>query len=381
MENNFGMPEPMDNEYKEVAWGIPKEGDKFAPMWINRHHVGEMDVKFDVLYCGICHSDVTMGENPKLANLTFPFVPGHEFIGKVTEVGAGVTKFKVGDIVGVGCYVDSCNECSSCQEGEENYCENGQVLSIGGTKKYKRVGGNPDTKTQGGYSGSHVVHEHFAIKFPDNVDLERAAPIMCGGITMFDPLKYWGCLNSEKKKTVAIIGIGGLGTFGIKLAKAMGHNVVAVSTSAQKEQMAKEKGADFFVVSKDPESIKTIEKKVDLIINTVSAPHDINTYLPLLAKNGTIVQIGICLVPHPIMQHTLMRGRKSISGSVVGGVGNGNHQECVDFCIKHNIYPECEVIEASKINWAWEKLNYNADGVRYVIDIKKSLQNESFLPK
>lgn len=380
---NFGMPEPLENEYKEVAWGMPKQGEKFAPMWINRHNIAVKDVKFDVLYCGICHSDCLLGQNP-IGTTSFPFVPGHEFIGRVTEVGSEVTKFKAGDLVGVGCYVDSCNECASCEEGEENYCEKGNVLSINAEKKYKRVGGNPATRTQGGYSGSHVVNEHFAIKFPENVDLERAAPIMCGGITMFDPLKHWGYLNSEKKKTVGVVGIGGLGTFGIKLAAAMGHTVVAVSTTAKKEQMAKDKGAHHFVVSTDPESIKSMAGKVDLILNTVSADHDLNVYLPLLAKNGTIVQIGVALKPHPIMQFVLMRGRKSISGSGVGGVGNGNHQECVDFCIKHNIYPECETIQANKIDWAWDKLcgpGGNADGVRYVIDIKKSLADDTFLPK
>jgi len=255
-----------------------------------------------------------------------------------------VTKFKIGDNVGVGCYVDACNECGSCAEGEVNYCEKGNVLSINSRKKYKRTGGNPEVATMGGYAATHVVHEDFAFKIPDALDITKAAPIMCGGITMYEPLKHWGCLDG-KKMTVGIVGVGGLGTMGIKLAKAMGHTVMAISTSTSKEAMSREKGADLFCCSKDDDSIKANTGKCNLILNTVSAPHDLNTYLPLLAKNGTIVQLGIALKPHPIMQHILMRGRKSISGCIVGSIQS--HQEVLDFCAKHNILPDCEMIEAS----------------------------------
>jgi len=230
---------------------------------------------------------------------TFPFIPGHEFIGKVVEVGSKVTKAKIGDNVGVGCYVDSCGTCDSCKETEIQYCDT-KVISINAKKTLSRVGGNKNTVTQGGYSATHVVHEDFALLIPESLDPSLASPIMCGGITMFDPLKHWGALDG-KKMTIGIIGVGGLGTMGIKLAKAMGHDVMAISTSAAKEEMSKQKGANFFAVSKDPESIKANSNKCDLILNTVSANHDLNVYLPLLRRNKTIVQLGIALTPHPIM--------------------------------------------------------------------------------
>ena len=209
-----------------------------------------------------------------------------------------MTRFKVGDYAGVGCFVDSCDACEDCKIDEVQFCP-GYVVSINCKKKGKRVGGNPNTWTQGGYSKTHVVHEKFAFKFPETMDLTSAAPIMCGGITMYSPLKHWGCLNG-KKMTVGIIGVGGLGTYGIKLAKAMGHDVVAISSSNAKEAMARSKGADFFVASKDPESMLAGKGKCNLILNTVSADHDLNTYLPLLARDGTIVQLGLCFSPHNI---------------------------------------------------------------------------------
>jgi uncharacterized zinc-type alcohol dehydrogenase-like protein len=188
---NIEIPEPLDSEYRDVAWAIPKEGEKFAPIWINRPNVTDYDVKFEVLYCGICHSDCHIGKND-MGGCWYPFVPGHEFLGKVVEVGAKVTKLKVGDHAGVGCYVDSCDECPSCAEGDIPYCAKGNVLSLNSDKKYKRVGGNKDLRTFGGYSATYVVHETFAFKIPDGLDLSKAAPILCGGITMYDPLRHWG---------------------------------------------------------------------------------------------------------------------------------------------------------------------------------------------
>ena len=379
MESNCGIPAPKENEYKEVAWAQPSKEGKFVPVWIPRHNVGEMDVKFEVLFCGICHSDCTMGRDNPMGMVSYPFVPGHEFIGRVTEVGAKVTKVKAGDVVGVGCYVEACLNCSSCKNDEESYCDN-KTISIG-AKKIHGQAGNPDLPTMGGYSGSHVVHEHFAVKIPEGMDLTKVAPILCGGITMFDPLKHWGALDG-KKMTIGIVGIGGLGTMGIKLAKAMGHDVVGISRGPAKEAMCKEKGCDFYVDSKDKDSIAKCAEKCDLILNTVSASHDLNVYLPLLAHNGTIVQMGIALTPHPIMQHTLMRKRKSISGSVVGGLKAT--QEVVDFCHKHNILPDCQTITAKDIDWAWDRLmspEGNAEGIRYVIDVKASLADKDFIPQ
>lgn len=247
-----------------------------------------------------------------------------------------------------------------------------------GNKQHGRVGGNQNTKTFGGYTGSNVVHEDFVIKIPEGMDITKAAPILCAGITMYSPLNHWGCKAGGK--TVGIVGIGGLGTMGIKLAKALGNNVIAISTSNKKEALAKEKGATGYVVSTDPESIKQNAGTCDLILNTVSAEHDVNTYVPLLAKQGTIVQLGLTLNPHPVSQLPLMFNRLSIAGSLIGGIKET--QEVIDLCHQHNIYPDCEMIEAKQIDWAWDQLcgdGKNPDGIRYVIDIKKSLSGD-FVP-
>lgn len=223
-----------------------------------------------------------------MAGTTYPVVPGHELLGRVVEIGPKVTKFKIGDNVGVGCFIDACLNCPRCKDGEEQYCDNGRVFTYNGDKIHSRIGGNQETKTHGGYSASNVVHEDFVLKIPDGIPLENAAPILCAGITMFDPLKHWGA-TLGKKMTIGIIGIGGLGTMGIKIANALGHDVVAISTNKTKEHIAREKGASHFVVSTDPESIKTNAGKCDLILNTVSVNHDLNSYMPLLAKSGTLV--------------------------------------------------------------------------------------------
>jgi len=287
------------------------------------------------------------------------------------EVGPKVTKFKVGEYCAVGCMVDSCLDCHYCKDGDEQYCSKGMTGTYGGNKKHGRATGNTDLETHGGYSGSHTVHEQFVLRIPEGMDITRTAPILCAGITMYDPLRHWG-YTTGPKRTVGIVGVGGLGTMGIKLAKALGHRVVAISTSANKEKIAKEKGADIFVVSSDPESVKANAGSCDLILNTVSANHDLNSYLPLVATNGTLVQLGGVGCAHPVQNFALMMQRKNIAGSLIGGIKAT--QEVIDLCHKHNIYPDCQTIEASQINWAWEQLDgKNSDGVRYVIDIKKSL--------
>jgi len=229
----------------------------------------------------------------------YPIVPGHELCGTVTEVGPKVTKVKVGDNVGVGCIVDSCLECVTCDAGHEQYCEKGgNTHTYNATKTYGHISGNQEVQTFGGYSGSNVVHEHFIIKVPDGLPLEKVGPIMCAGITLFDPLVHWGAYNSGKTMSIGIVGIGGLGTMGIKLAKAMGHRVVAISNSPNKAQLAADKGADAFVVATDPESMKAEEGKLDLILNTASAGHQLQLYIPLLRANATLVQLGLITAPH-----------------------------------------------------------------------------------
>ena len=289
MDGNYvGIPAPQENEYKEVAWGIEKEADKkHKPMWIPRGNTRDNDVKIEMLYCGICHSDCHLGYND-LHVSKYPIITGHELLGRVQEIGGKVTKFKVGEIVGVGCLVGSCKNCANCNKGDEQYCRNGRVETYNGPRRHDMVPGNKDALTYGGYCGSTVVHEDFVVRIPESIPTECAAPIMCAGITLYDPLRHWGAC-SGKKMTIGIVGVGGLGTMGIKLAKALGHDVIAISTSANKKALAEEKGASGFVVSKDPESIKAHAESCDLILNTVSVDHDLNVYVPLLAVDGVIV--------------------------------------------------------------------------------------------
>ena len=372
------IPACGDNEYREIAWGIPKFGEKFQPIWINRPKVGDNDVKFAMKYCGICHSDCHLGLN-HLGGSMYPMVPGHELVGVVTEVGSKVTKVKVGDKVGVGCIIDSCLNCGTCKGGDEQYCEGGgSTHTYNSMKTYGHIGGNQETQNFGGYSASNVVHEHFVIKVPNDMPLQHAGPIMCAGITMYDPLRHWGATKPGSNMCIGIIGVGGLGTMGIKMSKALGHRVVAISTSANKEGLAKQKGADAFVVSSDNASMAAEAGKMDLIINTVSAEHQVAHYLSLLKTNGTIVQLGLVPQPHSISQLPLIFGRKSVAGSLIGGIAPT--EECLEFCHKHGIFPDVQEIEAKEIDWAWDQLTtVNKDGIRYVIDIEKSLKSD-FVP-
>ncbi|KAL3794934.1 hypothetical protein HJC23_004311 [Cyclotella cryptica] len=381
---NTALPPPLEDEYKEVAWAVPafdKEANAprpIEPIWIARPKIGPHQVRFEMLYCGVCHSDPSCGLN-EWGGCVYPFVGGHELLGKCIEVGEGVTKVQVGDYVGVGCMVDSCLECEYCKSDEEQYCANGMTMTWNSPKTHGRVLGNPETHTHGGYSGSSVTHEHFVVKIPEGMDIQRAAPILCAGITLWDPIRYHGLVDGPKK-VVGVCGLGGLGTMGVKIASALGHKVVAISTSASKESMAKEKGATGFVVTKSEESLKANAGTMDIIFNTISADHDINTYLPLLKTNGIMVMLGGVTKPHTIYQMGLMFQRKTITGSLIGGMKAT--QEVIDFCHKHNIYPDIKMIKAKDLNEAWKALcEGKGDGVRFVVDIKASLQDESFLPK
>jgi len=254
---------------------------------IPRAKVGPNHVKFAMKYSGVCHSDVHMGMND-LGGGIYPMVPGHELLGQVTEVGPKVTKVKVGDYVGIGCIIESCLSCGSCKDNMENYCENGMVHTYTSEKKYGLIPGDFDVANFGGYSGSHVAHEHFIVKIPSNMDMTKAAPILCAGVTMYSPLCHWGA-TTKKNMHIGIIGIGGLGTMGLKLAKALGHTVYAISTSPNKKEAALKKGADHFVVSSDPKEMANYTNKMDLILNTISADHECMHYLGLLRTNGTMV--------------------------------------------------------------------------------------------
>jgi uncharacterized zinc-type alcohol dehydrogenase-like protein len=265
--------------------------------------------------------------------------------------------------------------CNACQRSEEQYCKGGSWCHIyNDTKKYGHIGGNQATQTFGGYSGSQTLREEFVMKIPDSIPLEKAAPILCAGITMYDPLRHWGAVKAGeegRKMCIGIIGVGGLGTMGIKLAHAMGHRVVAISQSPNKEAMAKEKGADAFVISTNEASMAAEAGNIDLILNTVAAPHEVGHYISLLAESGTIVQLGVFGEPHSVNQLPLIFGRKSVAGSLIGGIKAT--EDCLEFCAKHNITPDIEVITAEKIDWVYNELSHsNKDGIRYVLDIKKS---------
>jgi len=372
------IPEPIESEVKDAVWGVKKWGEPFTPFEVNIPKPDGYLVKIEADYSGICHTDLHVAMN-HLGGTMYPCVPGHELVGRVVAIGDKVTKFKVGDLAGIGAVGDSCLECGTCKCGDEQYCEKaGWCHTYNAKKVYGHFGGNQETQTFGGYSVQYCHHEHFCVKLPADIDLSKAGPLMCAAITLFDPLKFHGMMNCTGK-TIGIIGIGGLGTMGIKLAKAMGHTVVAVSTSNAKEAMSREKGASHFCVSKDEESMKKHAGMCDLILNTISAPHEVSHYLGLLKTNGTIVQLGVIAEPHTMSHAPLIFGRKAVAGSLIGGIANT--EECVDFCMKHNIYPDVQIIEADKITWAFEQLSAsNKDGIRYVIDVQKSKQNKSFMP-
>jgi uncharacterized zinc-type alcohol dehydrogenase-like protein len=312
----------------------------------------------------------------------YPMVPGHEFVGKVIAVGPDVTRFKVGDIAGIGAVTDGCLGCESCANGDEQYCQKGGWHQTYNQKKiYGHYGGNQDIPAYGGYTSSFCHHERFVTKLPDGIDQAKAAPLLCAGVTLYDPMKFMGATKKDKKMSIGVIGIGGLGTMGIKLIKALGHEAVAITSSPNKVEMAKQKGADKVVVSTSEESMKEGAGSCHFILNTVSAPHEAAHYLGLLKSDGNLIQLGVFIEPHTVCQVPLILGRKAISGSLIGGVPNT--EECIQFCFDNNVYPDIEVIKANQITWAWEQLNPgkgNPDGVRYVIDISASKEDKAFMP-
>jgi len=354
--------------YSTFAFGKETKQGGFTKFNIQRNEPGEHDVQFDVKFCGICHTDVTFAD-PNTPITKYPLVPGHELAGVVTKVGDKVGDVKVGDEVGIGCISDSCQDCTYCDIGEEQACAKGGHSM---TYNADTVHGHIKTGTgftQGGYCGSMTVHRQYIVKVPKGYPLEMTGPILCAGITMYSPLKHWKC--AEGGKRVGIVGIGGLGQMGIRLAKAMGNSVTAISTSPHKEQAAREIGADNFVISSNPDSMTTASKSLDLILNTVSADHDLTALIGLLARDGTIVQLGVVRKPHAINQLIFFR-RVNLSGSLVGGMKDT--QDCLDFCHQKNIMPAIEMVTADQIPKVYEKLSAKNDQiVRYVLDINKSI--------
>lgn len=339
------------------AYGTQAADAPLRSMTIQNREIQPKDVEIDILFCGVCHSDLHVARN-EWHSTVYPVVPGHEIVGKVRKVGVKVSKFKEGDAVAVGCMVDSCRECDHCREGLEQYCESGPILTYNSPDKHL------DKQTYGGYSESIVVDEDFVLRVPDNLDLASAAPLLCAGITTYSPLRHWKVGPGKK---VGVVGIGGLGHMGIKLAKAMGAHVVVLTTSASKAEDARRLGADEVVVSKDAQQMKSKVNSLDFILDTVSGEHDMNRYLGLLKVDGTLVLVGAPENPIPVAAFSLIPFRRSFAGSTIGGIAET--QEMLDFCAQHNITADIEMIQIQQINEAYERLLKSDVRYRFVIDM------------
>ena len=320
------------------------------------------DIVIDIQYCGICHSDIHQVKD-EWGGSTFPIVPGHEIAGIVSQVGAKASRYKVGDRVGVGCFVDSCRDCSPCRKGLEQYCAEGCTLTYNGVER------DGETHTQGGYSNKIVVDENYVLRIPDNLPLDRAAPLMCAGITLYSPLVYW---KAGPGKKVAIIGFGGLGHMGVKIAHALGAQVTVLSHSLRKQEDAKRMGADQFYATSDQKTFEVLKGHFDLIVNTVSIEIDLNQYLSLLGLDGTMVIVGLPEKEMSIGAFSLINARRSIAGSVIGGILET--QEMLDFCNKHNISCDIELIPIQKVNEAYQRVINSDVRYRFVIDTKSLKQ-------
>jgi uncharacterized zinc-type alcohol dehydrogenase-like protein len=344
--------------FKSAAYAAAAANTPLAPIVIDRRDPAPEDVQIDILFCGVCHSDLHMARNEWGAT-TYPVVPGHEILGRVAKVGSAVTKFKAGDLVGVGCLVDSCRECSACHEGLENYCENGGTLTYSSPDKNM-----PGHFTHGGYSKSVTVAERFVLRVSEKLDLASAAPLLCAGITTWSPLRHWKVGPGKK---VGIVGLGGLGHMGVKFAHALGAHVVLFTTSASKVEDGKRLGADQVVISTDPEQMKAHRASFDFILDCVSAEHDLNAYLALLKRDATMCLVGAPEHPSPVAAFSLLNGRRSLSGSGIGGLPET--QEMLDFCAEHGITADVEVIDIKDINSAYERMLKSDVKYRFSIDM------------
>jgi len=341
------------------AYGAQSGTTPLGPIDIERRQPGAHDVAIDIAYCGVCHSDLHQVRSEWDGTL-YPCVPGHEIVGTVTAVGAEVSKFKVGDTVGVGCMVDSCQHCASCDEGLENYCTNGGFV---GTYN----GPTPDAPghTLGGYSQSIVVKDHFVLSISHPIEqLAAVAPLLCAGITTYSPLKHWGTGPGKK---VGVVGIGGLGHMGIKIAHAMGAHVVAFTTSEGKREAARQLGADEVIVSKNADEMAAHAGSFDFILNTVAASHNLDQFTTLLKRDATLCVVGVPEHPHPSPNvGVLIFQRKAIAGSLIGGIAET--QEMLDFCAEHKIVADIEMIPIQKIEEAYERMQKSDVKYRFVID-------------
>ncbi|MEO7719194.1 MAG: NAD(P)-dependent alcohol dehydrogenase [Capsulimonas sp.] len=340
-----------------LAYATQSATTPITPFDFDRRDVGPSDVKIEILFCGVCHSDIHQARN-EWGNSIFPMVPGHEIVGRVTQVGAEVTQFAVGDLAGVGCMVDSCRECENCKAGEEQYCEGGKLVLTYNSKF-------PDgTISQGGYSDNIVVDEAFTLKVSPKLDLAAVAPLLCAGITTYSPLKHWDVKAGQK---VGVVGLGGLGHMALKFAHAFGAHVTQFTTSPGKEEDAKRLGADEVVLTRDPEALKALANSFDFIIDTVSAKHDLSMYLNLLKLDGSMVLVGVPTEPAGVHAFDLALRRRRLAGSAIGGIKET--QEMLDFCAEHNIVSDIEMIDIQDINAAYDRVLKSDVKYRFVIDM------------
>jgi len=327
------------------------------PFSFERRTPGAHDVLIEIQFCGVCHSDIHQARG-EWGNSIYPMVPGHEIVGRVAQVGAEVTRFKEGDLAGVGCFVDSCRVCGNCKEGEEQYCENHLVQTYNGTERDEK------TPTYGGYSNQIVVDENYTLKIPTNLPLEGVAPLLCAGITTYSPLRRF---KVGKGHRVGVVGLGGLGHMGVKLAASMGAEVTVFSTSPSKEEDARKLGAHNFVVTKDPANLASLAKHFDFILDAVSAPHDFNMYLNLLRREGVMVLVGAPEKPAEVHAFSLITNGRNLAGSMIGGIHET--QEMLDYCAEHNITSDVEVIPIQQIGEAYERTIKGDVRYRFVIDM------------
>ena len=350
---------------KVRGYAAQSDSSPLAPFEFERREVRGNDVEIDIGYCGVCHSDLHQARND-WGWSHYPMVPGHEIVGRVRRVGAGVSKFKAGDLVGVGCMVDSCQHCHPCERGLEQYCENGNVQTYNDTDRF-----GDNLPTYGGYSDTIVVTEKFVVSVPENLDTQAVAPLLCAGITTYSPLKHWKVQAGSK---VAVVGLGGLGHMALKLAHAMGAEVTLFTRSAGKEADALSLGADKVVLSTDEAQMQAVANYFDVIIDTVPYTHDLNPYINTLALDGALVLVGLVGdLESTLSTVPLILGRRSVAGSLIGGIAET--QEMLDFCGAHNIMPDVEMIAIQNINQAYERLLKSDVKYRFVIDMKSLKQS------
>jgi len=328
------------------------------PFTFERREPGPQDVLIEILYCGICHSDIHQARD-EWGGAIFPMVPGHEIVGRVTRVGSQVKRFKVGELAGVGCFVDSCRRCASCKAGLEQYCEGHVAWTYNGTEQDEK------TPTYGGYSSQIVVDEHYTLKISPKLPLANVAPLLCAGITTYSPLRYFKVAPGQR---VGVVGLGGLGHMAIKLAAAMGAEVTVFSTSKTKERDARRLGAHGFVVSLDPKNLDALADRFDFILDAVSAPHDVNAYLRLLRRDGVLTLVGAPPKPLEVHAFSLIPRRRTLAGSNIGGIRET--QEMLDYCAEHKIASDVEVIPIQQVNEAYERTLKGDVRYRFVIDMK-----------